>query len=372
MLLNGLAIIAVVSNHAAHRGLTAMFWWTDQYLPGTTIPNYDQYGSLSYYALIAVIQLAFFSVPSFLFVSGFFIGYTARGSHTALNWKVVRTRIIIILIPYLIWSSIRFLGNWFESCLDGTCQLQQPIEYLRMLITGDTYWFVPLIVQLYLLSPFLVQIAKKNWRILLLIAIFAQLGGLIASYLSIYGIDVHPFFYNSLATIWFPRDLIYSVSGIIIALNLQVFKKWLSRVKWGLLIAVIVSAIFVILETEFFSRTSGTPYAHGHLAGGYLTIPMTFYIFSFIFCFLAFEEITIPFSKTLNKLGNRSYGIYLIHPILFTHFIPRAVYNLAPWLLAYQFLYQPLLIISGIGISMMLMTFVANSRMRSKYRYLFG
>ena len=43
-LLNGLAIQAVVANHASGWGITAMFWWAHRYLPVES-PNFDQLGS---------------------------------------------------------------------------------------------------------------------------------------------------------------------------------------------------------------------------------------------------------------------------------------------------------------------------------------
>ena len=85
-LLNGLAIVAVVCNHAASWGYTALFWWTDRYRP-VTVPNYDQLGSLSYWAIVVVRQLTVFSLPAFLFVSGFFVAYASRGNRSSLTWR---------------------------------------------------------------------------------------------------------------------------------------------------------------------------------------------------------------------------------------------------------------------------------------------
>ncbi len=98
--LSGLAILAVVMNHASHSGFIAMFWWTDQYLP-VTVPNYDQMGSLAYYGLVAAQKLAVFSVPAFLFITGMFLSYAARGSQTHLTWRMVRRRIFEFAAPLI-------------------------------------------------------------------------------------------------------------------------------------------------------------------------------------------------------------------------------------------------------------------------------
>ena len=77
-LLTGIAIFAVVLNHAAGWGFTSMFWWVNRY-SSLTPPNYDQVGSLSYYFLVVLKQITTFSVPAFLFVSGFFVTYAYKG-----------------------------------------------------------------------------------------------------------------------------------------------------------------------------------------------------------------------------------------------------------------------------------------------------
>ena len=147
LLLNGLAILAVVSNHAAHTGPLTMFWWTFRYIPGSVVPNYDQFGSVTYYALIAVIKLSSFAVPAFLFVSGYFVSVVSRGHQATVSWKWVRAAILHLLVPYLIWSLATFFINWFQSCLDE-CVVYSLDQYIKALLTGgaqNAYWYVLLI-----------------------------------------------------------------------------------------------------------------------------------------------------------------------------------------------------------------------------------
>ena len=99
---------------------------------------------------------------------------------------------------------------------------------------------------------------------------------------------------------------------------------------------------------------------------------MTIYVFSFILCFFALERVDYPFSKTLSHLiGPKSYGIYLIHPI-FIQLVPKIFYHVAPWLLASQLLYQPALIIISLGMPLLMMKLVEDSRVHGIYRYLFS
>lgn len=373
LLLNGLAILAVVSNHAVHTGPLAMFWWTFRYNPGASVPNYDQFGSVTYYALIAIMKLSLFAVPSFLFVSGYFVSFITRGQESKLSWKWVRVTIVRLLVPYLIWSLASFFTTWLQSCLD-VCTVNSLGEYIIMLLTGraqNAYWYVVLICQFYLVSPLLVVLAKTRLKLLLLIAALTHVCSLLVVYLAFF-IDVpdiaHAVFFGSL----FPRDLIYFVFGIAAGYHLPRLQQWLAKYKWLLLSILFISAILSLVESEIFYRISEGGYDYlSHYIGGPMTIPMTVYIFTFILSFLAFDISSFPLSRTLYQLGPRSYGIYLIHPIVI-QITPKVIYHLTPWLLAYQFLYQPVLILIGLGVPMLLMTIVAKSRFQGSYRYLFG
>lgn len=373
LLLNGLAILAVVCNHAAHTAPLTMFWWTFRYSPGTAVPNYDQFGTVTYYVLIAIMKLTLFAVPSFLFVSGFFVSIITRGHESALSWKWVRPRIVRLLVPYLIWSLATFFINWLQSCVDG-CTTNSLGEYISMLLTGraqNPYWYVVLICQFYLLSPLLVALARTRLRLLLLFAALAHVCALLVVYLGFF-VDVPPIAHVVFYGRSFPRDLIYFVFGIAAGLHLTTFQQWLSRFKWFLLVALFVSAIASLIEAELFYRISGGGYNYlSHYRGGPMTVPMTLYILTFILCFLAFAKVKFPFSKFLYRLAPKSYGIYLIHPF-FTQFMPKVFYHLAPWLLAYQILYQPVLVTISVGVPLLFMTLVSKSRIRGSYRYLFG
>lgn len=372
MLLNGLAILAVVLNHSALAGLTAMFWWTDRYRPGVSIPNWDQFGSLSHYGLIAMMKLSFFAVPSFLFVSGSFLAYTVRGNTSALSWKMVRTRVTALLIPYLIWSATQFLAEILLSCHRTGCEVSSPLLYLQRLIVGDTYWYVPLICQVFLLSPFLVAWAKDRWRLLLFLVIMAQLSSITISYLGFLSVKVPKFLIVAFTGPFFLRDIMYSVTGIIAGLHLTEFKNWLSRIKWWTLGGVIVSAVLTLFESEVIYRLTYTTYSeNGHIQSGYHTVPMTLYIISFILCFLAFD-LPASAAKLFYQLGRNSYGIYMLQGVLIGFVLTKIFYHVLPQLLGYQIIYALILTALVSGISLWFISFIANSRLKGLSRYLFG
>ena len=142
LLLNGLAIMSVVIFHATGWGFVAMFSWTHRYMPVTS-PNYDQVGSIWYYIGQIVEQFVVFSVPAFLFVSGFFIAFATGRNRPNVNWNTIKSRIQNLIIPYLVWSFLLFILLFAQGTRYSVKQ------YLVLLITGQTnpaYYFVPLLI----------------------------------------------------------------------------------------------------------------------------------------------------------------------------------------------------------------------------------
>ncbi len=81
---------------------------------------------------------------------------------------------------------------------------------------------------------------------------------------------------------------------------------------------------------------------------------------------------TIPWSRTLNELSKRSYGIYLVHAPL-VDLSARVIRKTAPWMLEYQVIIVPLLFAVGIGVPLLAMGAVSRwPPARRFYRYLFG
>ena len=114
LLLNGLAVVGAVLNHTTGWGFTAMFWWVHRYLP-VEPPNFDQMGSAGYYLLLGLQQAIMFAVPAFLFVSGYFIAFATGRQDLKGSWRLIRSRIIYLLVPYLVWSLLVFAADFVEG-----------------------------------------------------------------------------------------------------------------------------------------------------------------------------------------------------------------------------------------------------------------
>ncbi|MCL4294775.1 MAG: acyltransferase [Anaerolineae bacterium] len=364
LLLSGLAIIAVVCNHAIGWGFTAMFAWTNRYRP-VAVPCFDQMGTLPYHILLSIQQLVVFSVPAFLFASGVFVAYAERASRASFGWKGVATRIKSLLVPYAIWSGVIFLSE----ALQGSTYT--PFEYLRRFALGEAtpaYYYVPLICQFYLSSPLLAPLAKTRAKLVLLVAALLQLGAVGVRYLLAYGAETPTLtLMIKMTPNWlFPLSAFFFVSGVVAGFHGVWFKQWLSQFRWGVLVAVVVLGLLAILEPQAPLQATRMEWARSlH------TISSQLYAMAFILCFLAFDGIPIPSTRFVQQLGKNSYGIYLLH-FTVLEVVARLIRQIIPWILAHQIIFQPLLVAMAIGVPLLFMTLVSRSPARRSYRYLFG
>jgi len=364
LMLNGLAILGVILFHAAGWGFTAMFAWTHRYLP-VTVPDFGQVGTLSYYLLRGIEQLAVFSIPAFLFVSGIFIAIATGRTREAVSWPTVGARIRDLAIPYLLWSILLMLLSFVQyRSLD-------PQTVLVNLLTGRTnpaYYYVPLLVQFYLLAPVITRFARKHWLPTLIVAGSMQLLVQLLYYPALIGLDVGTLepVVDVVPKWFFPARIFWFTLGVVTGFHMKAFERLIHQVRWWALGLALILFPLGILEWEIIQEFSGQPWlAHRE------TILDSAFATAVIFGFLGFKKTRVPYPAQLDELGSKSYGIYLIHsPVM--EYVSRILYHVAPWVLASQLLLQPLLIILGLGIPLLMMAVVDRSPARAYYKYGFG
>jgi peptidoglycan/LPS O-acetylase OafA/YrhL len=310
---------------------------------------------LPYYVLMVSRELHSFAVPAFLFVSGFFLAIMSKGSQSGSKARVVSHRIAALLPPFVMWTVFRFV-------LIG----QAPSSLGDIL---NPYWFIVLLIQYYLLSPWLVPWARSNWKSLLVVAAVLQLFAQGLRYPYFLGIELPGLeLLLTLVPRWlFPTQLFNFVLGVVVCLHLESVQKWLPKVRWALLAAVVVSAVLMVVEYELADRYVGEAWIGASFTG----LMDNFYATSVCLCFLAFSHVRLPFSKALEGIGAKSMGIYLANiPAIYV--VAVAMYHLAPWSLGNQLVYQAVLIAAGLGGPLLLMEMTRRSRARRVYRYAFG
>jgi hypothetical protein len=356
LLLNGLAALILPLFHAVIYGFQAMFLWTDRYRP-VVVPNYDELGSITYYAMLTVRQLSGFSIPAFLFVSGFFIAFLASGSQSQLNRDAIIKRIKVLIIPFIAWTVIHFI------------LLMRPPDSIGALLRP--YYYIPLIIQYYLLSPLLVWLARKNWKLLLFSVILLHIIILSMEYLTALQINMPGrALLIRMTPIWFfPGRLLWFVFGLIVSQQLAGIKPWLQRFRRPLLLSMLLFGVLSVVEYVVINQLASPDKWLGPNFNGF---GRELFSLAVLLAFIAYDKVNYPFKATLTDLGVKSLGIYLVNaPAMF---IASAImYHRLPWILGQPLLYQGILFIVGLSVPLLLMSLTFRwPVIRPTYRFLFG
>ncbi len=361
--LNGLAILGVVLYHAIQWGYTSMLWWTPSYQQGGG-PSFDQIRGFTYYAMRIAEQLISCAIPAFLFVSGYFVAAVA-GRNQTVGWSTIRSRIKNLLVPYLFWSLLILFGLYLQG------QGSSPVQILRRLAFGGAsppYYYVPLVCQLYLMSPLLVPLARKRAKLLLGVAALVQLSAVALSDLQILGIQSATLrrLFPLTRSWFFPAHCFWFVLGIVTGFHLPRVKEWAIRHRWGILAMAGITPILALVEWELLVRGSGQASLSPRV-----TVLDNFYYLACLLVFLGFEPISLPLSRRFSQLGTDSFGIYLTHAPI-QEFVARFLHHLTPALVTWQAAFLPVLLASGLAGPLLLMSIVKRSKARWFYQHLFG
>lgn len=342
--LNGLAIVIVVLFHAIHFGRLS--------IAGA---GYQEAVGISRWVLLFFSEFGIFAVPTFLFTSGAFVAYAARRTPPNLPWKSVRAALERVLRPYVIWSFVFYIVIYFQRD-----EVYSVLGYVKNLIVGYPYNFVPLLIFYYLVSPILVRLAPRFGAIVLLgialyqlLLIAIQAPGVVGVTLpETLNILVPPALGTTLAlwAIFFPLGLVYS-------LNSQRFLPWLQKLKWPLL-----ATTLLLFAASLFT------------SAGIIRLPIAGLVAPLTLALLLplVKRKSIPKVRQLEKVSKRSYGLYLTHLIVLdlTVLFINAV---LPELNAYPLLLVAILLAVGLSIPLLVMSGLARIHTRRPvYRYVFG
>jgi fucose 4-O-acetylase-like acetyltransferase len=368
LLLNGVAILGVILFHATGFGFTAMFFWPHRYRPVVS-PNFDATGGAAYYVLRVAEQLvASFCIPAFLFVSGYFAAALAGRSRAELNARTILARSRRLAIPYLVWSGVVL------AALAAQGRIYSPARYVEMLLTGSShpnYYFVPLLIQFYVISPLLVVAATRNRR--------ALLAGTAALQLAVYGLQYIVVVGGggadastverlaaSIPKWLFVAHLFWFTAGLVAGFEPRAFAAFVqrNRVVWAIAAAVLLVA--GVVEWEWLLRLSGSPWRENRI-----TVIDGLYAGAAILALLGFADTFGRAEGRLADLGGKSFGIYLAHGVVM-EYAARGIYHVAPAVLAVQPVFQAVLIALGLIVPLAMMAALKRSRASGWYPYVFG
>lgn len=356
LFLSGLAILMISVQHATAYGLQAMFSWSNSIQTGAVTPD-EVFTSLPYYVTMILRQLAAFAVPGFLFISGYFLAFMARGKNSKVTFQTMLPRIKILLPPFFIWTIIRFA--MLRSIPASVEDFFQP------------YHFIPLLIQFYLIAPLLVPLARKHPVFLLLAFGAMQLGVQYFRYLDDLGMQLtglSALIAETPRWLFFGQQPFWFPLGLVVGLHTQSIVPRLVKMRWALVAMTVLLAILSVVEYFVADRLNGEIWI-GPSFSGFIR---NFYILFMILALISIDIAASPVKSFIQTLGSQSLGIYLANiPSIYA--VALLMYHLTPWALEIQVIYQVVLTIAGLAIPLLLMRMVRSlNSLRPSYRYIFG
>ena len=289
--LKGLAIIGVVAIHTI----------------GTEYPLNNDF---IYTMYINTIQLSAFSVPFFLFISGLVLTYNY--GDIKINYKqFIMKRLLVILIPYIIWSCLYIVYNMVE--IGKTFDIS-PIAIIRKLITGNAefhLYFIILIIQFYLIFPFILKyiLKFKKYHTYLLLSIFIFNLLIVSAYY--YQFD---YLSEKILKKVFIFWLFYFVFGMVIGYNIDDNKYKISdrSLKYFIFLFLIT---YVSLDISYFLNELEDKNIFWLRPQTLIYATLSIIIaYKFINELKITDNLKLP-AQLLKNFGKNSFGIYLSHAL---------------------------------------------------------
>lgn len=267
----------------------------------------------------------------FVFISGFLFEHLFTRNFNFKNY--FNKKLKFVVGPYLLVSVIPILDKlYFENNLSWLplflADQSDVVKSIYMLVTGKhfgPYWFIPMIVIFYIISPFLVLINKPKFYFFIFPIIF------------IAGLFTYKFGYYSNTF----DSFIYFLPIYLFGMFASYYKEKITQLK--------IRDIFLLLMIYLIITTlevAGILEMHKLLDFDLHNVSPT-YVFNFsklkvsflcIALILIFHKMPTKKMPFLNVLGNYSFGIFFIHLyfiVVFRFIVNRYLDNffLTPWIL---------------------------------------
>jgi surface polysaccharide O-acyltransferase-like enzyme len=271
---------------------------------GYTLINSAE-GSVSYNVSLSLNQIARFSVPLFLFLSGLGLGISYKKDES--YFKFLKKRVFKIIPPYILWGSLYLIliqknydyKNWVELFLKG----DKVFYHL---------YYIPLIMTLYIIFP-------------ILYPLFKRIEGVIISLLISLGVTYFAHYYNVpdlTLDIFSKRNAIfwnvYFISGVYISRKVNNLIRRTKTHKVKIVVILIICVICLIGESFIGLKTGKS------LDYSTTFIRPSVMIYSYIVMLYVFSKTYNKKSilvKILGEISKSSFSIYLIHPMVLYYYM---------------------------------------------------
>lgn len=266
-------------------------------------------------------QLARFSVPAFLILSGFLLFQSDLNSQFLPHAQFYRKRFQKILLPYILWTI--FYSLVLHYYFNGLQNLNMVLpDLIRHLFLGNGFthlYFVVIIIQFYLLYPVIRRKFQARPGLFLIISFLLSLLCQCILYLqAIKAIHLYPY-YGELYLISFPVWIFYFCLGMYLALNDQKLEMS-GRLSWVTWLLIWAASLGILL----WDSQQTASYA--------LSIKPTVILYATASFFLlrsCLNRFPILSGPIITWFSDQSFLIYLMHPLManFLLFISLRVMN---------------------------------------------
>nr|WP_223919371.1 acyltransferase [Clostridium sporogenes] len=254
---------------------------------------------LTYNISLILNQLSRFSVPAFIFLSGFGLALSYKKESKYLYYLIHRLKKIIP--DYLVWCIIYIFlienpnlsySDKIHNIFDGTLYYH--------------FYFVPIIIILYLIFPIFYKFFKTKFA--LFITFFLNMGIYILLRYPNIPKNVSEKLTRESTINW----IFYFVLGVYLCTNYNKIHIFIKKHKNKLLILLLITTYILLKDTYSCLEINS------NLDYGTTFIRPSVMLFStfFILYIMSFNFNNLSFKKILYMISKHSYTIYLSHPLL--------------------------------------------------------
>lgn len=274
-----------------------------------------------------------FGTPTFILLSSFvlFYSYYNRPLDRKLIASFYKRRLLYIILPYVIFSVVYFVYARLASELP-VFSLDGMGWFLQKLVRGEVsfhLYFIFISIQFYLLFPIVLWAAKRWPRLAYGFIPF----GFIAQWIFVALVFYDWWPVDNKAS-WAPTYFSFFFTGAFLGIYFPKLKQWFAMTKENATVSRVIVWMLVIVAWLAFALTHVTVYFNIYKHNKTYFGLLYDFLWNFHTYFSAFALLLLSFfiyrhlpafiSKTLYRIGQLSFGIYLIH-VLIMHLYERYV-----------------------------------------------